>query len=385
MDMDKVSIRPKLLFVVTEDWYFYSHRLPMVRAAQRAGFDVAVVTHVNKHQAAIESAGVRVIPFSFERRSLNPFKALGHIARLKDIYREEKPDVVHHIAMKPVLYGAVAAWLSGGPRVVNAFAGLGFLFTAQTVLARFLRLALYGPFRFLLRRRGSLTLFQNVDDREALIALGLAAPENSVVIRGSGVDLEVFPFHPWRRPEPDFICVYAGRMIDIKGLPTMQAAFAILKDKAPQVKLWLCGRPDPANPGSWDEPRLRAWAADNPCVTYKGACAMEDIWPQAHLAVQASYGGEGVPKSLLEAAASGRPIIASDTPGCREVVADGENGFLVPPYDAVALADKIMALAGDYERCVAMGQASRKLVEGDLSAEGVARQAEALYRRFLED
>jgi glycosyltransferase involved in cell wall biosynthesis len=369
----------KLLYLVTEDWYFYSHRLPMAKAAQRAGYDVIVAVNVGAHRAAIEAEGIRVIPFSLERRSLNPFRALGHIYKLHRLYRRERPDVVHHIAMKPVLIGSLAAWSAGVPHVIDAFAGLGFVFTADTILARVLRAVLVPLFRVLLRRRNTVVLLQNDDDLALLRSLRMV--DRAVIIRGSGVDLARFAATPLP-VSPSFVCVYAGRMIGIKGLATLKEAFALLECSHPHVRLWLCGEPDAANPGSWDEAALRAWEESAPNVTYKGRRAMTEIWPQAHLAVQPSWGGEGVPKSLLEAAASGRAIVATDVPGCRDVVKANENGLLVPPRDARALADAIVRLADNPALCAAMASRSRAVVEGELSAEGVGARSETLYRSF---
>ncbi len=372
--------KPKLIFVVTEDWYFLSHRMPTVRGAQAAGYDVAVITSDGTARAAIESQGVRVIPFSFDRRSLKAGQAVKQMQALARIYRAEKPDLVHHIAMKPILFGSIAAWQAKVPRVINAFAGLGYVFSADTALARTVRLFLVPAFRMLLQRPGSVVLFQNDDDRQLLQKLGALPRDNrrTVLIRGSGVETD--KLHVMPQPQTaDFICAFAGRMIGIKGLPTMQDAFARLRQDAPHIKLWLCGQPDPGNPGSWTQEQIDQWTRDNPNVIYKGHANMADIWAQSHVALQPSYGGEGIPKALLEAAACGRAIIATDVPGCREVVAEGQNGFLVPPRDAALLAERILLLSRDLELCARMGLASRALVEGDLSAQAVTEKTRALY------
>lgn len=378
--------KPKLIFVVTEDWYFLSHRMPTVRGAQAAGYDVAVITADGAARAAIESQGVRVIPFNFERRSLKAGQAVKQMQALTRIYRAEKPAIVHHIAMKPILFGSMAAWQAKVPRVVNAFAGLGYVFSADTALARLLRLFLIPTFRMLLQRPGSVVLFQNDDDRKSLQKLG-ALPRDgrhTILIRGSGVETD--RLHATPPPSSaDFICVFAGRMIGIKGLPTLQEAFARLRQEAPHIKLWLCGQPDPGNPGSWTQEQIDQWVKGNPSVIYKGHSNMADVWAQAHVALQPSYGGEGIPKAMLEAAACGRAIIATDVPGCREVVAEGQNGFLVPPHDAAMLAERILLLSRDLDLCARMGGASRTLVEGDLSAQAVTDKTRALYEMLKPD
>ncbi|PJB70295.1 MAG: glycosyltransferase family 1 protein [Alphaproteobacteria bacterium CG_4_9_14_3_um_filter_47_13] len=374
-----------LVFVVTEDWYFYSHRRPMVRAAQEEGFSVCVITNIDRHRDAIEKLGVKVIPFSFERRNLNPLKALCQIQKIKKIYQQEKPDIVHHIAMKPVLLGSIAAWLAGVPRVINAFAGLGFVFNARNFLAHVIRAGLWLPFFVLLRHKNTYLLFQNRDDLATLEKQGFVVAARARIIRGSGIDLDLYPVMLFEPPDPDFICTFAGRMIGIKGLPTLKEAFVLLEKQYPQIRLHLYGRPDPENPGSWREEELRQWEAQSNNVAYKGhAENMAQIWGHSHVAIQASYGGEGVPKSLLEAAACGRAIIATNVPGCREVVEEGNNGFLVPPYDARALADAIIKLASDTALCRAMGEKSRAMVEGDMSADSVRKQTAALYRLCME-
>lgn len=377
-----MSTKPKLIFVVTEDWYFYSHRLPMVRAAQDAGFDVSVITGAGDKKHDIEAQGVRVIPFDFRRRSLNPFRAIAQIMRLSRLYREEKPALVHHIAMKPILFGSVAALRARVPCVVNAFAGLGYVFNARTVLASFIRPFLLLSFRFLLKRPGFYVLLQNPDDKALLEKYGLLDERRTAIIRGSGVDVHRYKARSLSAPVPDVICVFAGRMVGIKGLPTLKEAFEILENRYPYIRLWLCGRPDPHNPVSWGEAQLKDWQAQSKNVVYKGFCPdMGEIWQQAHIALQPSYGGEGVPKSLLEAAASARAIVATDVPGCREVVKNGVNGYLVPPYDAQALAAAVAKIAVNAARCKEMGQQSRALVVDEMSAEAVRAQTKTLYER----
>lgn len=376
--------RRKLLFLVTEDSYFLSHRLPMAQAAQRAGFDVAVITNVSSRREEIERAGIRVIPLSLDRRSLNPLRALVHIEKIRRIYCAERPFIVHHIAMKPVLYGSIAAWMAGVPRVLNAFAGLGWLFTAPSAKARTLRSALVPVFRILLKRRNSFLLLQNPDDLALLRAMDMAGEGRAEVIPGSGVDTDLFVQSPLPPAAPGFICVFAARMIGIKGMETLRRAFTMLEARSPHIRLWLCGAPDPANPDSWTLPQIQEWAAGCSNVIYKGHCSeMMSIWRQAHAAVLPSDGGEGIPKALLEAASCGRPIVATDVPGCRMMAVDGWNGFLVPPRDPAALAAALESLARDPGLCARMGGNSRLLVaEKDLSARAVSDRTESLYRRI---
>ena len=373
----------KLIYVVAEDWYFYSHRLPMMRGAVAAGFDVTLVTNVTAHKEAIEALGVRVISWSLKRESLNPFTALKQIFALVKIYRQEKPDIIHHVALKPILFGSVAAVIAKTPRVLNAFAGLGIIFHGDTGLAKTVRPLLTLLFRLLLKRKGFWLLFQNRDDLAKIARLGLVEQSRAAIIRGSGVEVDRYTVTTLPQMPP-FICAYAGRMIDSKGLPTMYEAFEFLKTKAPHIKLWLCGKPDSGNPGTWDEARLQKWCKGNPNIEWKGHQAMADIWPHAHLALQPSWGGEGLPKALLEAGACARAMVASDVSGCREVVKPGVNGILVPAENPQALAEAILQIASDPERCAQMGRTSRRIVEEEFSADYVTEQTAALYTRILK-
>jgi glycosyltransferase involved in cell wall biosynthesis len=374
----------KIIFVVTEDWYFYSHRLPTAAAAQRLGLDVVLVTSVKEHAEVIEEKGIKVIDLQFERRSLNPFKALKQIFKLREIYKKEEPTIVHQIAMKPIVFGSIAAMMCKVPVTINAFAGLGYVFNAKTGLANILRALFLIIFRIILKRKDSYTLFQNKDDLNVFQKHDLINPSNVYLIRGSGVDITAYRSNGFKEPSPDVICVFAGRMIGIKGLPTLKEAFELLKTNNSHIKLWLCGLTDPENPGSWSSEQLNLWSKENPNVVWKGHCDMKEVWNEAHIAVQPSYGGEGVPKSLLEAAACKKAIVATDVPGCREVVVNGENGFLVSPYKAKELAEKIKTISDDVSLLEKMSENSRRIVEKDLSSEAVSKQVELMYKEVLD-
>lgn len=357
----------------------------MARAASQAGFDVALATGSTVRRREIEAAGIRVIPCRIAAGGASPLKAALAVFDLIRIYRRESPALVHHVTIKAVLCGALAAWLCGVPRVLNAFAGLGYIFTARDRRARLLGGVIRPFLRVLLRRPGSFTLVQNPDDRDLLVSAKLADPERTILIPGSGVDTERFKAQPLPPLSDKIICVFAGRMIGIKGLATLRGAFERLQTRVPKMTLWLCGGPDGNNPGSWTDRDLRAWTNESPNVVWKGhQDDMRAIWAQAHLAVQPSLGGEGVPKALLEAASCARAIVASDVPGCRDVVAPERNGLLVPPGDAQALADALGFLACDPTCLRSWGRHSRTLVlEKGFSAHAVTQATRALYETLL--
>jgi glycosyltransferase involved in cell wall biosynthesis len=381
--------RPKLLFLVTEDWYFCSHRLPVARAARVAGFEVVVATRVRAHGDRIRDEGFIVRPLDWRRRGdglLGTRRALAEIARL---YRTERPDLVHHIALKPVLFGGIALRLAfagahGAPIAIDSIMGLGSGFSAASVAANLRRPALGLALRFSRQRGRGWVIAQNPEDREALSQLGIPRPRLAL-IRGSGIDCT--HFRPLADPGGASVTVaLVARMLRDKGVPDAVAAVRLLRDRGMQVSLLLAGPTDPDNRGSLTVEKLALLAAAGPGIEWIGPIAdVRDVWRRAAIAVLPSTYGEGVPKALLEAAACARPIIASDVPGCREAVRRGETGLLVPPRDVGALAEAIAALAGDPARRAAMGQAGRTMVEREFAEEIVAGQTLAVYNAALRE
>ncbi len=373
------SVQPKLLFVVTEDWYFCSHRLPLARAARDDGYEVLVATRIDRHAEQIRGEGFRPIPLRLRRRRSNPWNEVASIIELVWLYRREKPDIVHHVAMKPVIYGSLAAFLARVPTIVNALAGFGYIFTSTQVRARLLRRPVRAALRKLLTVGEGRTIVQNPDDRRALRELGI--PDARIaVIPGSGVDTQAF--EPAPEPEGPVVVCMVARMLWDKGVGELVAAARLLKPELPSLRIWLVGPPDAENPASIPESQLTRWV-DEGILEWLGQ--HEDVaalWRQAHIAVLPSY-REGLPKSLLEAAASGRPMVAADVPGCREIVVDNETGLLVPARDAVALAGALSRLAGDAALRQRMGAAARRRVVEHFSQERIASETLALYRSLV--
>jgi glycosyltransferase involved in cell wall biosynthesis len=368
--------KPVLLYLVTEDWYFWSHRLPIARAARDAGWAVLVATRVGSHGERIEQEGFRLIPIKMRRRSLAPWWEIATVAELIEIYRRERPDLVHHVAMKPVLYGSLAAALAGVPAVVHALAGMGYIFTSSGVKARLLRPLIRTAFRWLLDRSHSRLILQNPDD-VAVMTKATVAPERVVLIRGSGVDTEAFAQSDELDGTP--VAVMVSRMLWDKGVGELVEAARLLQRRGVPLRVVLVGSPDPENPASIPERQLRDWDASGDVAWWGERSDVANIWANCHIAVLPSY-REGLPKSLLEAAACGRPLVATDVSGCREVVRDGATGLLVPPRDARALADALERLARDRDLRRRMGAAARDLVTREMSEQVVVAQTVALYR-----
>ena len=366
--------RLKLLYVVTEDWYFVSHRLPLAVAAQAAGFDVAVATRAGRQAATIRHAGIRLIPFALSRRGGNP---LAEVMALWRLYRRESPDLVHHVALKPVILGASAAWLARVPSQVNAVAGLGWLFTSSGRAVRMVRPLVRWMLARLLNQSHSLTIVQNPEDKDLLERSGVLSARLRL-IRGAGVDVQTF--YPVSPPPGPVCIVLASRMLWDKGVGEFVEAARRLIYEGVNARFVLVGDPDPANPSSVPESTLRDWHGQHGVEWWGRRQDMPAVLQAAHIACLPSFYGEGLPKSLLEAAACGLPIVTTNAPGCREVVVDGLNGLLVPVHDAAALAAALRKLIDDSELRRRMGEQSRLRVEKEFGLETVIAQTLAVYR-----
>jgi len=375
------SDRPRLLFVVTEDWYFHSHRLPLAQAALEGGYAVAVATRVNAHRAAIEACGCEVIPLrKLRRRSLNPLREVGAVIELVGVYRRWRPDIVHQVAIKPVLYGSLAARLAGVRSSVNALAGLGFVYSSRTSLARMLRPLITSALRLALNRRGSVAIVQNDDDAAMLRSIGLADTSAVEIIRGSGVDLERFspPQGPASAPP---IVMLASRMLWDKGIGEFVEAAKRLRLERTDVRFVLVGGRDEENPTAIPAEVLAGWQRAGIVEWWGQRDEMADVLRQATIVCLPSY-REGLPKVLLEAAACAKPIVTTDVPGCRDVVEPGKTGLLVPSHDDTALADALRTLLADTALCERMGQKARQRVAARFSLAAVQAATLDLYRKL---
>ena len=371
---------PKLLYFVTEDWYFCSHRLALAIAAQKAGYEVVVVTRVNQHAELIRSHGLKLIHFELSRRSRNPFIEFGMIWRLLRVYREEQPDIVHHVALKPVLYGSIAARLTGVPAVVNALAGLGFLFISKHFQARVIRLLVESAFRLLFNDPNVRVIFQNPDDMALLTSHGVLVTKQGVLIRGSGVCTLQFNVTPEVYGLP--LVVLASRMLWDKGIAEFVEAVRQLRGQGVAARFALVGEGDPDNPASISNKQLSQWQNEGIIEWWGQRDDMPRVFAQSHIVCLPSY-REGLPKVLVEAAACGRPIIATDVPGCREIVHDGENGLLVPAKDFYALANALRQLIDNPSLRIAMGKRGREIAESKFSIEHVVTQTLNLYKKLI--
>ena len=367
----------KLLYLVSEDWYFLSHRLPMARAAKQAGYEVHVATRVADGAEQIRSEGFILHPMDWRRGSINPLHMVTTVAKIRRLYRRLRPDIVHHVAFAPAVIGSIAAL--GLPIArLNALAGLGFVFTSNSTKARLLRPFARRLLSFLFAGPRTVVLVQNPDDKDLMIQLGLA--ETSItLIRGSGVDVDQLT--PLPEPETPFTVGFVGRLLYDKGIETLVLAHEILAKRGVRVRCLLAGTPDASNPATVREKTLQRWREHENLTLMGYVEDIRKVWAHSHVAALPSR-REGLPKSLLEAAACGRPLVATDVPGCREIARPEVTGLLVPPDNPAALADAIERLMKDRALRLRLGAAARQAAVTEFSSANVGAQIVKLYARL---
>jgi glycosyltransferase involved in cell wall biosynthesis/O-antigen ligase len=368
----------RLLYFVTEDWYFWSHRLNIATAAHEVGCEVVVVTRAGEFAEPLRTRGFRVINIHLRRGRMISLFEIVTLSQAIWIFMRERPDAVHLVGLKPCLYGGLAASLARIPGRIYALAGLGYIFTTSRSPVRLIRLLITTALRQLLRHSNSWLMLQNRDDRDMFVRSGIAPDNRTVMVRGSGVDIQAFSPSPF--PPMPIVAAQVSRMLRDKGVADLVVAARQLQLRGVSVRIKLVGDTDRHNPSSIAERQLRRWT-DEHVVEWTGFRSdIVDLWRATHIAVLASY-REGLPKSLLEAGASGRAIVATDVPGNRELVIDGETGLLVPVGQPSALAAAIERLASDPALCERLGAAARRRVEREFSDARIVAATLDLYRR----
>ncbi|HET7612919.1 MAG TPA: glycosyltransferase family 4 protein [Gemmatimonadaceae bacterium] len=370
----------KILFFIGADWYFCSHRLLLARGLHQAGYEIVVLTHVTNDGERIRKEGFRLVESTLARGSLNPLSDVRAFVGTLRAYRRERPDIAHHVGIKPILYGSLAGVMTSTPGLVNAFAGMGYLFNTTDRKARIVRGGVVAAMKALLNRRNTRVILQSEDARDSMVKTGFLAHERIAVIRGSGVDISEFVPSP--EPPGVPVVVLASRMLWDKGVREFVEASRMLKARKVPVRMALVGAPDSANPSAIAVSQLEAWRDDGSVEWWGHRSDMPSVFAQCHVVCLPSY-HEGVPKVLIEAAASGRPLIASDIPGCREVARHMENAMLVEPRSASALADAISVLARDKALRLRLGERGRQIAVDEFSIDDVIARTRAVYDELV--
>ena len=389
----------KLLYFIGVDWFFYSHFLDRAIAAKKAGYDVVVLTGITRNDDPLAKHGIKLIGIPFARRSLHPIRFMLNLRDVIRVFRAEKPDIIHQIALKPILIGSLAARWLGIKRVINAVVGLGFAFSSETRPARTAKWFVSLLFHLVLDKRHAKTVFENADDRAYFLEQGWVREEGAVLIRGAGVDIERFkPRHAdvesETAPQTDTtpivpiapIVMLLSRMLWDKGIGEfVEAARQLRKQHGNSyARFVLVGDPDDDNRGAIGRDQLQAWQNEGVIEWWGFKPDVENILAQATISCLPSY-REGLPKSLLESLAMGLPCIATDVPGCREAVIDGVNGILVPPRESVPLAKAIDHLIQNPTLREQYGKVSRQMAVEQFSREIVNDMTLALYDQVLTE
>lgn len=369
----------RLLILVNDPAFFCSHRLPVALGAQAAGYEVHIATSPGPAVKSIVRAGLTHHALPLSRSGVNPLKELLSFLLIFWLMLRLRPQLVHLVTIKPVLYGGLAARIARVPGVVAAVSGLGFVFirSGGTVkrLIRWLVLRLY---RLALGKRNLRVIFQNLDDRATLVDFGGVNSNKAVMIRGSGVDLSAYL--PAPEPPGDPVVVFAARLLWDKGVGEFVEAARLLHNRGRRIRFALVGRPDPGNPASVQLKNLAEWNAEGIVELWGFRSDMANVFAAVHVVALPSYYAEGLPKVLIEAAACGRAVVTTDMPGCRDAIEPNVSGLLVPPRNVIALADAIQRLLEDEALRVAMGRAGRELAERNFSIDSVVDAHLKIYR-----
>lgn len=370
-----------LLFIINTPEFFLSHRLPLAVAARNAGFTVHIATGPGTAYKKIIDLGFTHHPLPISRSGQNPLYEAWSLWTLYRLMRKIKPDLVHLVTIKPVLYGGLMARLAGVPAMIAAISGLGTVFTAQSYGSFWMRKVVEFVYRLSLRHPNERIIFQNPDDRSKLIDIVGFGREQSVLIKGSGVSIPDYPMHP--EPEGIPVITFAARLLKDKGVREFAEAAKILKERGVVARFLLAGSTDPGNPTSISDDEVSAWAAHDLLEPLGHLNDIASLFSKSNVVVLPSY-REGLPKVLIEAASCGRAVVTTDVPGCRDAIEPNVSGLLVPARDAKALADAIQSLISDPLKRKRMGSAGHALAEREFSIEKVVSAHLDIYRDLLK-
>lgn len=370
----------KILFIIVEDRYFLSHRLHLAQYAIKKGYQVGLLCKISKHKEFLENEGIQVFDWSLVRGSFNLFFEIKAIYEILITLLKFAPDVLHAVALKPVIYASFASKLVFLKSRVFALGGLGFIFSSDKILAKLLRPLIVLVLKFTFSGNKSRLIIQNIDDKRTLINLKVIRDEKIDLIKGAGVDMKIFSFikEPSQIPE----VILPARLLWDKGVGEFVLAADILKKRGINAKFTLLGETDPHNPECIPDDQIEDWKKEGAVGVAGFQDDMAKCIQDCAVVCLPSY-REGLPKSLLEAASCGRPIVTTDVPGCREIVQDGVNGYLVPSKDPDLLAEALSRLLTDRKLREVMGLKGREFVEREFSAEIVAIKTEKIWNSLL--
>lgn len=353
-------MKRRLLFVVNVDWFFISHRLPIAHALLSLGVEVHLACHFTDHKQELENMGIITHTLPLSRSGISFVTEVRLVIAMLRVLMRVRPNIVHLVSIKPVVYGSVLCRLLRDVKVVASISGLGYVFTDQSQKAKFLRFLVTFCYRVGLRSDKASVIFQNSSDMDLFSSRRIIKCRQAILIKGSGVDLDKFPYYS--QPSGSSVVMFMARFLKDKGILEFIGASILLKEKYPECRFVLVGGVDTENPNSIDEQELDGWITSNVVEYWGYSKDVAATLKRAHIIVLPSY-REGLPKSLIEAAACGRAVITTDVPGCRDAIDPSVSGLLVPSKDKLALADAIETLICNETRRREFGESGRRLAE----------------------
>lgn len=371
----------RLLFVVNTPEFFISHRLPLALAAREEGFEVHVATANGAGVQRIKAQGINHHVIDFARSGQDPLVELKTLYQILNLFKLLKPNLIHLVTIKPVLYGGICARFCGIEGVVSAISGLGIVFSTHSPMSRLRKWFISHLYTFAFRQKSLAVIFQNLDDRDTLLSTGALKLPQARMIRGSGIWLSEFPIRS--EPEGKPVVAMAARLLRTKGVVEFVEAARILKKRSVSVDMRLIGSPDLGNPTSISENELMEWNNEGIVSLLGHRSDIAEQYAASNIVCLPSYYGEGLPKCLVEAAAAARAVVTTDHPGCRDAIIPDQTGLLVPIKDPVALADAIQKLIEDPKLRERMGKAGRALAEKEFSIDKIVSQHLQIYEEVL--
>lgn len=368
------------LMIVNDPGFFVSHRLAVAEGAQSAGYEVHVASMGGDAVKTITERGFvhHVLPLS--RSGSNPLREFLTLFAIWRLLWRIRPQILHLVTIKPVIYGGIAARLSPVKSVVAAVSGLGFVFLSKGLKASVLRTVVRTFYRLALGKKNLRVIFQNPDDRDLLIRMGALDRTKAEMIRGSGVNLELYAFEPEIETDTPVVSL-AARLLRDKGVVEFVEAARLLKSRGVNARFQLIGDVDPGNPATITEAQMLTWRDEGLVELLGYRQDISTLFAAAHIVVLPSY-REGLPKVLVEAAACGRAVVTTDVPGCRDAIERDITGLLVPVKDPVALADALQRLIEDAPTRQRMGAAGRRLAQEAFDLDKVVQQHLDIYRKL---
>lgn len=371
----------RILYVVNDVQFFISHRLPIALAAMNEGYQVHVAAPESMRSSELKETGIEFQPISMRRRQTNPIFEGAALVQIIWLLWTVRPDILHLITIKPVLYGTLASYFWPKTAVVAAISGLGPAFRGS-LQNRLLSRLVKWLYKIAFLRSNLTVIFQNPDDRQVLLAVTSLNPEKTVLIKGSGVDLAIYRVRPIPSGTPRVLM--AGRLLRDKGVFEFIEAARIILREGVDAEFWLAGSPDEGSPGAITQEELAGWEQEG-TIKYLGHRSdMPDLISETSIVVLPSIYGEGLPKILVEAAACGRPVITTDHPGCRDAIIPEETGLLVPPKDVDALSDAIKKLLTREDLRLEFGRMGRNLAKVEFSIRKIVNSHIDLYDQICK-